>query len=102
MILAEDEQTLEGVVLVALVAQRATPALVETFTAWGSPRSWRISPGRMARVRRGVIARDLDLVPGAVGLVDVRLERRDDAGEGAWQRWWLAARDGAACMRWRC
>src|SRR6202030_4229711 len=32
-ILAEDDQTLEGVVLAALIAEQATLALVETFTA---------------------------------------------------------------------
>jgi nicotinamide-nucleotide amidase len=44
-------------------------------------------------VRRGVIARDLDLVPGAVGLADVRLadEMTQEKAEAVAR----AARDGA-------
>ena len=72
-ILAEDDQTLEGVVLAALTAQQATLALVETFTAGGIAARLAHLPGAEHVVRRGVIARDLDLVPDAVGLSGVRL-----------------------------
>jgi nicotinamide-nucleotide amidase len=92
-ILAEDEQTLEGVVLAALVAQQATLALVETFTAGGIAARLAHLPGAEHVVRRGVIARDLDLVPGAVGLADVRLadEMTQEKAEAVAR----AARDGA-------
>jgi nicotinamide-nucleotide amidase len=66
-ILAEDDQTLEGVVLAALIAQGATLALVETFTAGAIAGRLAHLPGAEDVFRRGMIARDLDLVPGAVG-----------------------------------
>jgi nicotinamide-nucleotide amidase len=67
-ILAEDDQTLEGVVLAALTAQQATLALVETFTAGAIAGRLAHLPGAEHVFRRGVVARDLDLVPGTVGL----------------------------------
>jgi len=67
-ILAEDDQTLEGVVLAALTARQASLALVETFTAGAIAARLAHLPGAEHVVYRGVIARDLDRVPGAVGL----------------------------------
>jgi len=67
-ILAEDDQTLEGVVLAALTRAEASLALVETFTAGAISARLAHLPGAEQVVRRGVIARDLDRVPGAVGL----------------------------------
>jgi nicotinamide-nucleotide amidase len=72
-ILAEDDQTLEGVVLAALTARQATLALVETFTAGAIAGRLAHLPGAEQVFRRGVIARDLDLVPGAVGLPHILL-----------------------------
>ncbi len=67
-ILAEDDQTLEGVVLAALTARQASLALVETFTAGAIAARLAHLPGAEHVFRRGVIARDLDRVPAAVGL----------------------------------
>ncbi len=67
-ILAEDDQTLEGVVLAALIAEQATLALVETFTAGAIAGRLAHLPGAEHVFRHGVVARDLDLVPGTVGL----------------------------------
>jgi nicotinamide-nucleotide amidase len=72
-ILAEDDQTLEGVVLAALIAEQATLALVETFTAGAIAGRLAHLPGAEQVFRRGVVARDLDLVPGAVGLAHLPL-----------------------------
>jgi nicotinamide-nucleotide amidase len=72
-ILAEDDQTLEGVVLAALIAQQGSLVLVETFTAGAIAARLAHLPGAEHVFRRGVIARDLDLVPGAVGLSDLPL-----------------------------
>jgi nicotinamide-nucleotide amidase len=72
-ILAEDDQTLEGVVLAALIARQATLALVETFTAGAIAGRLAHLPGAEHVFRRGVIARNLDLVPGAVGLSQLLL-----------------------------
>ncbi len=92
-ILAEDNQTLEGVVLAALVAQHATLALVETFTAGCIAARLAHLPGAEHVVRRGVIARDLDLVPGTVGLSHLRLA--DEMSQEKAEAVALAARDAA-------
>ena len=67
-ILAEDDQTLEGVVLRELQAKAATLSLVETFT--GGQMAARLAhlPGADAVFRRGVIARALSDVWAGVGL----------------------------------
>jgi nicotinamide-nucleotide amidase len=67
-ILAEDDQTLEGVVLRELSAMTATLSLVETFT--GGQMAARLAhlPGADAVFRRGVIARALPEVWAGVGL----------------------------------
>jgi len=72
-ILAEDDQTLEGVVLAALTAKQASLALVETFTAGAIAARLAHLPGAEHVFRRGVIVRDLDQVPVAVGLSHVLL-----------------------------
>ena len=67
-ILAEDDQTLEGVVLAELTRHGASLALVETFT--GGQIAARIAPlpGAEKIFRRGLVARDLTEVWAAVGL----------------------------------
>jgi nicotinamide-nucleotide amidase len=75
-ILAEDDQTLEGVVLAALAARQGSLAVVETFT--GGQIAARIAhlPGAEKIFRRGTVARDLGEVCAAVGL-----ETMPSAGE---------------------
>jgi len=67
-ILAEDDRTLEGVVLAELADRQATLTLVETFT--GGQIAARIAhlPGAEKIVRRGIVARELAEVCAAVGL----------------------------------
>jgi competence/damage-inducible protein CinA-like protein len=67
-ILAEDDRTLEGVVLTELEKRRATLTLVETFT--GGQIAARIAhlPGAEKVFHRGIVARDLGEVCVAVGL----------------------------------
>src|ERR1044071_334241 len=67
-ILAEDDRTLEGVVLEALQAQRATLAIAETFTSGQIDARIGHLPGAEKVIRRAVIARDLGEVCVAVGL----------------------------------
>jgi nicotinamide-nucleotide amidase len=67
-VLAEDDKTLEGVVLEALMSRGATLAIVETFT--GGQIAARIThlPGAENVIRRGVVARELEDVCAAVGV----------------------------------
>jgi nicotinamide-nucleotide amidase len=67
-ILAEDDQTLEGVVLAALAARQGSLAVAETFT--GGQIAARIAPlpGAEAIFRRGIVARDLAQLCAAVGI----------------------------------
>ncbi len=67
-ILAEDDQTLEGVVLDALASGQASLAIVEMFTSGGI--AARIAPlsGAEQVFRRGIVARHLAEVRAAVGL----------------------------------
>jgi nicotinamide-nucleotide amidase len=67
-ILAENEQTLEGVVLEALSSRQGTLAIVEMFT--GGQAAARIAhlPGAETVFRRGIVARTLGEVCAAVGL----------------------------------
>ena len=67
-ILAEDDQTLEGVVVQALAARGATLALVETFTSGGIAARLAHLPGADTVFRRGVVARDWAQLADAVGL----------------------------------
>jgi competence/damage-inducible protein CinA-like protein len=67
-IIAEDDQTLEGVVLAALAAQRGSLAVVETFT--GGQIAGRIAhlPGAEKVFRRGLVARDPAEIAATLGL----------------------------------
>ena len=70
-ILAEDDRTLEGVVLAELEACKGTLSIVEAFT--GGLITARIAhlPGAEKIVRRGIVARELSEVCAAVGLAQV-------------------------------
>ena len=67
-ILAEDDQTLEGVVLAALAERDGSLAVVETFT--GGQIAARIAhlPGAEKVFRRGLVARDPAEIAAALGL----------------------------------
>jgi nicotinamide-nucleotide amidase len=67
-IMAEDDDTLEGVILKALQREGGSLALVETFT--GGQMAARIAPlaGAETVLRRGVVSRDLSEIYDAVGL----------------------------------
>jgi len=68
-ILAEDEQTLEGVVLKELADRQGTLALVETFTSGQAAARLGHLPGAEKIFRRGIVARDLGEIYTAVGLI---------------------------------
>jgi len=67
-ILAEDDQTLEGVVVAELTNRRGSLSIVETFT--GGQIAARLVPlaGAEKIVRRGIVSRDLAEVFASVGL----------------------------------
>ena len=67
-ILAEDEQTLEGVVLAELASRQGTLAIAETFTS--GQIAARIGPlsGAEKMFRRGVVSREVSELFAAVGL----------------------------------
>src|SRR5439155_1639045 len=67
-ILAEDDQTLEGVVLAELTRRQATLAIVEMFTSGQVAARFAHLPGAEKVFRRGVLSRDLGEVCAAVGL----------------------------------
>jgi nicotinamide-nucleotide amidase len=67
-ILAEDDQTLEGVVLSALTGQQGSLTIVESFTGGQVGARLAHLPGAEKVFRRGVVARDLGEVFTAVGL----------------------------------
>ena len=67
-ILAEDDRTLEGVVLAALLEAGASLALVETFTAGQIAARIAHLPEAERAFRRGIVLRDLTELGGAVGL----------------------------------
>ncbi|PYN31326.1 MAG: damage-inducible protein CinA [Candidatus Rokuibacteriota bacterium] len=67
-IMAEDEQTLEGVVLSALTARQGSLAIVETFTSGQIAARFAHLPGAEKVFRRGVVARDLGEIFAGVGL----------------------------------
>jgi nicotinamide-nucleotide amidase len=67
-ILAEDDLTLEGVVLDALASRGASLALVETFTSGQIAGRIAHLPGAEKVFRRGIVARDLAEVCGTLGL----------------------------------
>jgi nicotinamide-nucleotide amidase len=67
-ILAEDDQTLEGVVLAALAARNGSLALLETFTAGQIAARIAHLPGAEEVFRRGLVARDPAEIAAALGL----------------------------------
>jgi nicotinamide-nucleotide amidase len=67
-ILAEDDQTLEGVVLSELAGRQGTLTIVETFTSGQIAARVGPLPGAEKVIRRGIVARDLDELRAAVGL----------------------------------
>jgi nicotinamide-nucleotide amidase len=67
-ILAEDDQTLEGVVLDELAGRGGTLAVVESFTSGQISARIGHLPGAEKVFRRGILARDLADVHAAVGL----------------------------------
>jgi nicotinamide-nucleotide amidase len=69
-ILAEDDKTLEGVVLAALAERHGSLALVETFTSGQIAARIAPLPGAEAVFRRGIVARTRADVLAAVGLPD--------------------------------
>jgi nicotinamide-nucleotide amidase len=68
-IMAEDGDTLEGVILKSLQREEGSLALVETFT--GGQMASRIAPlaGAETVLRRGIVSRDLSEIYDAVGLI---------------------------------
>jgi nicotinamide-nucleotide amidase len=72
-IVAEDDQTLEGVILAALTQKQATLAIVETFTGGQMAARLASLPGVEHVFRRGIVARDLAQVQEAVGLHGVHV-----------------------------
>jgi nicotinamide-nucleotide amidase len=67
-ILAEDDATLEGVVLGELASRRASLSIVETFTSGAIAARIAHLPGAETVFRRGLVARALGEVCAAVGL----------------------------------
>jgi nicotinamide-nucleotide amidase len=67
-ILAEDDQTLEGVVLSELAGRQGTLTIVETFTSGQIAARLGPLPAAEKVFRRGIVARDLDELRAAVGL----------------------------------
>ncbi len=70
-ILAEDDQTLEGVVLAALARAEGSLAVVETFTGGQIAARLAHLPGAETIFRRGTVARDAREIAAAVGLAAV-------------------------------
>ncbi len=67
-ILAEDDRTLEGVVLAELAGRQASLTLVEMFTSGQIAARIASLAGAETTVRRGIVARELSEVCAAVGL----------------------------------
>src|SRR5258705_7628582 len=67
-ILAEDEQTLEGVILSALTARQGSLTVVETFTSGQIAARFGHLTGAAKVFRRGIVARDLAEIYAVVGL----------------------------------
>src|SRR5215471_1551424 len=69
-ILAEDEETLEGIILDQLTKRQASLAVVETFTSGQIATRVAPLPGAEAVFRRGTVARSVVEIYQAVGLED--------------------------------
>ena len=70
-ILAEDDRTLEGVVLSELEQCKGTLTIVESFTAGQIAARVAHLPGAEKRIRRGVVARSLEEICNATGLLQI-------------------------------
>ncbi len=70
-ILAEDDRTLEGVVLAELASRNGTLTLVESFTSGQIASRIAHLPGAEKIVRRGIVARELSEVCAATGMQEV-------------------------------
>jgi len=73
-ILAEDDRTLEGVILAELTSRQASLSIVETFTGGQIAARLAHLPGAERVFRRGLVARDLAELGAAVGLPRASLE----------------------------
>jgi nicotinamide-nucleotide amidase len=73
-ILAEDDKTLEGVILAELTSRQASLSIVETFTGGQIAARLAHMPGAERVFRRGTVARDLPELGAAVGLPRASLE----------------------------
>src|SRR5262249_36623085 len=82
-ILAEDDQTLESVVLSALAAQKATLAVAETFTGGQIAARLAPLPGAEGVFRRGVTSRNLAELSTAIGLAPAIAEISKETAEAA-------------------
>ena len=69
-ILAEDDQTLEGVILAELLKREGKLAVVETFTSGAISGRFGPLPGAEKVFARGIVARDRDFLNAALGLID--------------------------------
>jgi nicotinamide-nucleotide amidase len=78
-ILAEDDQTLEGVVLAELIARQASLALAEMFTSGQIAARVAHLPGAEKVFRRGTVARDLGELGAAVGAGPLEAITRETA-----------------------
>ncbi len=73
-ILAEDDRTLEGVIIAELTSRQASLSIVETFTGGQIAARLAHLPGAERVFRRGLVARDLAELAAAVGLPGASLE----------------------------
>ena len=78
-ILAEDDQTLEGVVLEELVSRQASLALAEMFTSGQIAARFAHLPGADKVFRRGTVARDLGELCAGCGAGPVEAITRETA-----------------------
>jgi nicotinamide-nucleotide amidase len=67
-IFAEDDQTLEGVVIESLLAQKATLATAEMFTSGAMAARLNPKPGTNDPILRNIVARDLNQLKNIVGM----------------------------------
>ncbi|HEX5327622.1 MAG TPA: CinA family nicotinamide mononucleotide deamidase-related protein [Acetobacteraceae bacterium] len=79
-ILAEDDQTLEGVVLAELIRAEASLATVESFTAGQIAARLAHLSGAERAFRRGTVARDLAQLPALAGDGEITQERAELIG----------------------
>ncbi|HEX3863317.1 MAG TPA: CinA family nicotinamide mononucleotide deamidase-related protein [Stellaceae bacterium] len=88
-IMAEDDETLEGVILKALAARDASLAVVEMFTSGQIAMRLAPLPGAEKIFRRGIVARDINELWDALRLtetVEITRESAEAAAEAARQQ----------------